>query len=289
MTMDIRDCDRIEHGDILALNFIRADAPYVFRRHFRTGLRSRIIEVLDPAAAALERGGVLVDGVRCFPRARPVKMLRIFRTRFADLDRASEETRRLKIVERYLAPDLMAASSEFFVHYRIGGRLQILLCGLQDYVHGVALDPWLVGYPGYLRQLHGRLEDETGAIVPPERFLPRLSASLERFVTQIRQMMDHDRLIPDLAGARNLIVAGDGTLRLVDINNLSRLSFGRPIPLDDKGYPVMDKSIEALELLARHLLGKDELRSDTAFGVFFTPSRQSRVRAAEARFEASLA
>jgi hypothetical protein len=101
-------------------------------------------------------------------------------------------------------------------------------------------------------------------------------------------MMAHDQLVPDLAGARNLIATGDGLLRLVDINNIRRLVFSDPIPLDDKGYPVMDKSIEALDLLVRHLLQRDELRRDKTFRRYFTPDRLARVRAAEAHFEQSL-
>jgi hypothetical protein len=288
MATDIRDLDRIEHADILALNFIRSDAPYVFRRHFRNGLRSRIIEVLEPQAVALECRGTIVDGVRCFPRARPVKMLRIFRTRFADLDQALGETRRLKAVEAHLAPGFIAASSEFYVDYRCGRRRQILLCGLQDYIHGVALDPWQAGCRQYLTGLQRRLVDETGEALPPEAFGRRLLEELDAFVTRVQRLMHGTGLVPDLAGTRNLLVTGDGRLHLVDINNIHPLNFGETVPLDDKGYPVMDKSIEALDLLARHLLRRDELRQTAAWRIFFTAERRSRVRAAEGRFRAAV-
>jgi hypothetical protein len=52
--LDIRDRETLQHGDIVSLNFIRADCPYVFRRHFRCGLRSHILEVLDPEAVRRE-------------------------------------------------------------------------------------------------------------------------------------------------------------------------------------------------------------------------------------------
>jgi hypothetical protein len=281
---DIRDCDHIQHADILALNFIRRDAPYVFRRHFRTGLRSRIIEVLETDAVARETEGVMVDGVRCFPRARPTKMLRIFRTRFADLEQGLRETRRLKRVERWLAPMFVAASQEFYVDYCCGGRRQILLCGLQDHVHGAALDPWQASRAGYLEQLYRRLVDETGTRMKAASFQKRFRASLEAFVAAVRGLMDRERVLPDLAGVRNLVVDADSRLRLVDINNIQDLALGDAVALDDKGYPVLDKSIEALDLLAFHFLGRRDLRDDGLIGCFFTPERRTQVEAVARRF-----
>ena len=282
---DIRDCDRIQHADILALNFIRGDAPWVFRRHFRTGLRSRIIEVLDPEAVARETAGLMVDGVRCFPRARPVKMLLIFRTRFADLAQGLHETRRLKRIERWLAPEFLAASEDFYVDYRCGGRRQILLCGLQDYVHGVALDPWQATGPGYLEQLHRQFVDETGSRMGVTLFQERLRDNLDGFVSAVRNLMEQEQILPDLAGVRNLVVDANVRLRLVDINNIQDLDFGDAVVLDDKGYPVLDKSLEALDLLAFHLLDRRDLRCDEALGRFFTPDRRVRVEAAARRFD----
>ncbi|MEE4608456.1 MAG: hypothetical protein V2L15_06180 [Desulfobacteraceae bacterium] len=281
---DIRDCDRIQHADILALNFIRGDAPCVFRRHFRTGLRSRIIEVLDADAAARETRGVMVDGVRCFPRARPVKMLRIFRTRFVDLAQGLHETRRLKRIERWLAPEFLAASEEFYVDYRWGGRRQILLCGLQDYIHGVALDPWQAAGPGYLERLHRQLVEETGTRMGVTPFKERLRENLNGFVSAVRNLMEQEQILPDLAGVRNLVVDADGRLRLVDINNIQDLDFGDAVVLDDKGYPVLDKSLDALDLLLFHFLGRRDLRRDEVLGRFFTPDRRVRVEAAARRF-----
>lgn len=276
---DIRDCDRIEHADIRALNFIREDAPYVFRRHFRTGLRSRIIEVLEADAVTRETRGVMVDGVRCFPRARPVKMLRIFRARFEDLAQGLRETRRLKRVERWLAPEFVAVSEEFFVDYRCGGRRQILLCGLQDHVHGAALDPWQAVCPGYLERIHGQVEDETGTRMGFAQFEQRLKANLDAFVTAVRRLMEREKILPDLAGVRNLVVDMDARLRLVDINNIQDLVFGDTIVLDDKGYPVLDKSLEALDLLACQFLGRHDLRDDARLAIFFAPDRKARVEA----------
>jgi len=48
MIEDVRDKPSLSEADVLALNFIRRPARYVFRRHYRVGLRSHIMEVLRP-------------------------------------------------------------------------------------------------------------------------------------------------------------------------------------------------------------------------------------------------
>ncbi len=55
---DIRDRGTITHEDVLSLNFIREPSPYYFRGHFREGLRSRIIQVLDPRDVRVETHGL---------------------------------------------------------------------------------------------------------------------------------------------------------------------------------------------------------------------------------------
>ena len=79
---DIRDIPNPGHEAIVDLNFIRSRPTFVFRRHFRSGMRSLIMEVLDPAQVQKESQGVVCDGIRCFPRADPRFMLRLFRKRF---------------------------------------------------------------------------------------------------------------------------------------------------------------------------------------------------------------
>ena len=61
------------------------------------------MEILDPAAVAVEQTGLMRNGVRWFPKAKPRLMFRIFRARLKTLDRALNEIGRVKIVERYLA------------------------------------------------------------------------------------------------------------------------------------------------------------------------------------------
>lgn len=284
MTGDIRDQPRIDHEDILALNFIRRDPPFIFRPYFRNGLRSRIMAVLAPTDVRRESRGTTVDGVRIFPRARPVKMLRIFRARFETLAQALEETRRLKVVERHLAPDFIARSLEFYVDYRRPGRSEILLCGLQDYVCGVALDPWQCQRPDSLATLYRRLRAETDAL-DWSSFRNRLQERLATFTGRVRRMLTTDGLLPDLAGARNLLVTATADLCLVDINNIHPLDDGERVPVDDKGYPVLDKSIEALDRIDRHLLGGRGLSAEGAYRKYFTPSRRARVRTLERAFQ----
>ena len=48
MIKDIRDKIHITHEDIMELNFIRKPGAYVFRKYHKQGLRSQIMELLDP-------------------------------------------------------------------------------------------------------------------------------------------------------------------------------------------------------------------------------------------------
>ena len=142
MTEDIREKASLDHEAIVSLNFIRDSRIYVFRRHYRQGLRSHIMEVLKSADVVKERTGIEIDGIKRFPRAKPARMLRIFRTKFKRLEEAIEEIGTVKMIEKYLGPSHIAASNEFLVDYLVRERRDILLCGLQDYVEGEVLDPW---------------------------------------------------------------------------------------------------------------------------------------------------
>jgi hypothetical protein len=83
--------------------------------------------------------------------------------------------------------------------------------------------------------------------------------------------------VPDLAGLGNLIVAPTGSIKLVDINNVSPVIFRRQIDLDDRGYPVCDKSIEALSLLEQGLLGGFSRHEDPIYRIFLVPERMREV------------
>ena len=162
MQEDIRDRPDLSHQDVLKLGFIRDPGMFFFRKHYRTGLRSHIMEVLDPADIEKETTGVEVDGIMLYPRAEPLKMLRIFRTRFESMGEAEEELKRVKIVQTYLAPDHVARSQEFLVDYEFQGKRQMLLCGLQEYVRGEVLEPWSHLDKAYLASLAMDIGTEAG-------------------------------------------------------------------------------------------------------------------------------
>ena len=145
MVQDVREKPSLNADDVLRLNFIRQPGRYVFRRHYRQGLRSHIMEVLDPDDVAREKSGVVSDGIKWFPRAKPLKMLRIFRARFPSRREAHAELQRVIIVATYLGTEGYARSNEFLVSYLWGAHHDILLCGLQEYVEGLNIEPW-----GYL-------------------------------------------------------------------------------------------------------------------------------------------
>ena len=267
MGKDIRDMRTLDHRDVVALNFVRKDSPYIFRRHFRQGLRSHVLEVLLRSEVEQEQRGYLSRGLRRFPAARPVKMLRIFRRRFSEAAQVLEEIRRLRILEAYLPPDLLARSEEFIVDYRSDGGPQLLLCGLQEAVFGEILDPWN----------------------PPLCGAARVSADLVRhagrFVAGAKKMILKEGLIPDIAGVGNLFATPDGRIKLVDINNVSRLPADSRIPLDDRGYPACDKSIEALARIEEHLCGASpEKMVQAPYDRFLTAKRMHAVRELEERF-----
>ncbi len=290
MPEDIRDKFRLDHEDILALNFIRIPGKYYYRRHYRTGLRSHIMEVLNPQDVKKEVEGVTFNGLRWFPRARPLKMLRIFRTRFSGLKEAVEELERVKLVTAFLLPHYVARSNEFLVDYRLKGTMELLLCGLQDYVEGEILDPWgpldydhlvsLLRRMGLVKA-HGS-DKETG------QWVQRIRQRGEEFVRRLKKMILKAGHVPDLAGVGNLLITRSGDIRLVDINNISRVAFEPIVTLDDRGYPACDKSIEALSLLERKLSGRPIDMAETLYRVYLDPGRRKEVMEAERRFHLTI-
>jgi hypothetical protein len=104
------------------------------------------------------------------------------------------------------------------------------------------------------------------------------------FVGKLRDMILNARTVPDLAGAGNLILTPTGNIKLVDINNISRVSFCATIPVDDRGYPVCDRSIEALSLLEEKLLQKQPEKEDRIYSIFLNPERIRAVRGIERAF-----
>jgi len=280
---DPRDKLSLTHEDVVAMNFVRAPGIYVYRRHYRAGLRSHIMQVLVPEALAREKTGVVRDGVRHFPKARPLKMLRIFRTRFKSLTDAEEELVRFKIIETYLAPLHMARSNEFLVDFTGGGQREPLLCGLQEYVEGETINPWNRFDDRELASLGERMPDPVG---PESRveWIAKVRAQAGGFVLQLKQLISKAGYVPDLAGSGNLILTAPGLIKLVDINNVSGVSFDSSVPLDDRGYPVCDKSVEALSMLEKNLAGCPLDPDDEIYRVFLAPDRMEKVRFLEREF-----
>ncbi len=284
--MDIRDYERLTHSDVVGLSFIRADTPFIFRRNYRSGLRSHIMAVLRPEDVALESQGVLVGGVRTYPRPRPVKMLRIFRRRFKDLSEAQEELKGVKLIEGYLGPEYMARSDEFLAELETDEGPSLVLCGLQEYVEGEILDPW------------GCLTDECLGHLLLRTYEPAKSGELRILIETIRWRAGvfADRVktmaleagrIPDLAGVGNILLTTSAEIKLVDINNVSRIGFGSRVSLDDRGYPVCDKSVQALAKIEQFLARKSISTSDPLYSVYLDPARMEMVKGLEWEFHNS--
>ena len=248
--------------------------------------------VLRPEEVKREKEGIERDGVTWFPKAKPVKMLRVFRTRFDRLEDATQELKRVKVVEKYLAPEYMARSNEFLVDYRVHGKYETLLCGLQEYVEGEILDPWGPLDRHSLWALFCRMADreehQAGLKQDQiEKWVETVRNKAGEILLQIREMILETCLIPDLAGVGNLVLTPSGGVKLVDINNISSVSCEADIFCDDKGYPVCDKSVEALSLLEQKLLGRSVDKTDPVYGVFLDAGRMKEVQVLETLFHQS--
>lgn len=288
--VDLRDKACIDHEDVIKLNFIRDPSAYVFRRHFRSGLRSHIFEVLDPVDVEKETRGESVRGIMRFPMARPLKMLRIFRTRFASENQAFDEIRKLRVMEKKLAPSHLAMSNEFIVDYFHSGGKETILCGLQEFVEGERLDPWSPEPVSPAPESGESTAEGEGGLRGAARPMPYGASPrhARSFIDGLKALVLEDRLIPDLAGARNILVTPSGNIKLVDINNISELSPTNAIELDDRGYPVCDKSIEALWLMERKLLGKVGRSMEEIYKIYLDPRRMREVEVLDRRFHRTI-
>lgn len=291
MTQDVREKPSLSADDVLRLNFIRQPGRYVFRRHYRQGLRSHIIEVLDPDDVAREKSGVVSDGIKWFPRAKPLKMLRIFRTRFTSAREAHAELQRVIIVATYLGNEGYARSNEFLVSYLWEARHDILLCGLQEYVEGLNIEPW-----GYLNAdrladnlLRPRLGSQAAPALERNALVARIRRSAVAFTDHVKQMIRETGYIPDLAGDGNLILTDAGDIKLVDINNISPVSFAPRIYIDEKGYPVCDKSIEALAEIEKRLASRPLDSQDPIYRTYLDSGRMIAVSGIEKEFHRTTA
>jgi hypothetical protein len=286
MASDIRDRAHITHEDVLALNFIRSPNRFVFRRHYRQGLRSHVMEVLDPSDIQLEKAGRIQDGQRLYPRAIPVKVLRIFRTRFSTCQEAIEDIRRFQIMKSYLSSEYLAGSEEFVVEYHHDGGREIILCGLQSFVRGQILDPWCLA-EGEMAQSASLIHLSRPAGEGVADWIRAVRGHAARFVALVRRMITEAQLVPDLAGVGNILLTRTGAPVLVDINNICPVSWELPLTLDEKGYPTCDKSVEALARIQTHLAGCPADPSDPLYRQVLDPQRMAVVNELHHRFQQS--
>jgi hypothetical protein len=248
------------------------------------------MEVLKRMDVARERSGIEIEGVKWFPRAKPVKMLRIFRTKFKRREEAIQEIGTVKMIEKYLGPNHIAASNEFLVDYHFRGRRDILLCGLQEYVEGEVMDPWASITEGYLTGLLARMNKGSGdrSQTSAELWLQRIRIEVKRFIERVKRMISEAGHVPDLAGVGNILLTPAGEIKLVDINNVSKVSYEPSIEVDDKGYPVCDTSIKALSLLEQKVLERPIDMKETIYRTFLDAQRMKEVRNLQESFDSSM-
>jgi hypothetical protein len=286
MIKDIRDKSHISHEDVLSLNFIRKPGAYEFRKYHKQGLRSHIMEVLDPEDVLKQNKGEVVDGIRIFPWAKPLKILRIFRTKFWSAKEVFEEIKKLKIVEKYLPDDSYAKSDEFIVDYIWNNNRDFILCGLQEYVEGEVLNPWDPISKSQLAGLFTPMEGH-GFQMASEQLIQKFYKKVEHFIACVKKMILNANYVPDFAGVENLLITPTGNIKLVDINNISKVFLEPEIRLDDKGYPVCDKSIEAISMLEKKLLGKPIDKTERLYKIFLDSQRMKAVGDLEEKFHLS--
>lgn len=273
----------------MKLNFIRSPGTYFYKKHYRTGLRSHIMEVIKREDWKKRQTGVARDGIKWFPKAKPVKMLRIFRTRFETLKEAEEELRRVKVIETFLAPNHLASSQEFLVSYRFNERWEFLLCGLQEFVDGEILDPWSYFDNDHLAFLFSHISPRNNNTeMNLDQWIRTVREKVESFIGNLKEMIIETRHVPDLAGIGNLLLTPSGDIKLVDINNISNVSFGTTIQLDDRGYPVCDKSIEALYRLEQDFVDPSDYSESNIYKTFLDPQRMKEVNAIQEAFHQAM-
>jgi hypothetical protein len=93
--------------------------------------------------------------------------------------------------------------------------------------------------------------------------------------------------VPDLAGVRNILATCEGRVKLVDINNISVVEAGECPLIDDFDYPVCDKSIEALSMIEKKILGRRIDPLDPVYRKFLEPDRLREVERLHRKFIAN--
>ena len=280
-TNDIRDQAYLSGSEVQKLNFVNDSGSYIFRKYYRSGLRSHIFEILATEDVQKETQGEIIDGIRMFPRAIPKKMFRILRNRFESKQEIFLEIKKYHLLLEFLGPEFIAESDEFIVDYTGTGTSQILLCGLQEYIEGEILDPWRLFGKDYLWNLFRSNIYEDSQL---QALVRKAKKNIAEFVKRTRHMITDTGFIPDLAGIGNLVLTPEGGLKLVDINNIVKIKLDDTILIDDKGYPSCDVSVDVLSILERKILQKDIHMDDPLYRLFLSPERKKKVAALEKKF-----
>ena len=238
------------------------------------------MEILHPADVVNENTGTLIDGVRKFPRAEPSMMFRVFRTQFETFGEAWAEVERVKIVSEYLAPEFMAYSYECIVEYHGPHGSELMLCGFQEYIEGSIIDPWTILDAESLLPAIYKTMKNRGVTMPlsSDEWVADARKKGSQLIGRLKRMITHSGHIPDLAGVGNLIITPNGEICLVDINNISPVYSDSTIPLDEKGYPACDKSVEALSLIENKIAGRPINMEEKIYKRFLTSQRKSMVQ-----------
>ena len=238
------------------------------------------MEVLHPTDVVTENTGTLIDGIRQFPRAVPSNMFRLFRTRFATFEEAWAEIERVKILSEYLAPEFMAYSYECIVEYHGPHGSELMLCGFQEYIEGDILDPWTILEAESLLPVIYKTMRDRGVIMflSSDEWVAETRKKGAQLIGRLKHMITDSGYIPDLAGIGNLIIKPNGEICLVDINNISPVYGDSTIPLDEKGYPVCDKSVEALSLIEKKIVGRPINMDEIIYRQFLTSQRKNLVQ-----------
>ena len=174
--------------------------------------------------------------------------------------------------------------------YLVEGKRDFLLCGLQEYVEGEVLDPWGSITRAHLARLLARMNKGSGdrSETTLERWIQRVRIGAESFLRSVKRMISEAGHVPDLAGVGNILLTPAGDLKLVDINNVSKVSFESRIEVDDKGYPVCDTSIKALSLLEQKMLERSVDMKETIYRTFLDAQRMKEVRILQEQFDSSM-
>jgi hypothetical protein len=238
------------------------------------------MEILYHTDVVAENTGTLVDGVRQFPRAVPLIMFRIFRTQFKTFEEAWAEIERVKILSKYLAPEFMAHSYECIVEYHGPHGSELMLCGFQEYIEGDIIDPWTILEAESLLPVIYKTMRDRGVTMPlsSDEWVADARKKGSQLIGRLKRMINHSGYIPDLAGVGNLIITPNGEICLVDINNISPVYSDATIPLDEKGYPVCDKSVEALSLIEQKIVGRPINMEEKPYKQFLSSQRKNSVQ-----------